>query len=112
MSDKDAFDDRVEKAAAGLRSATAPYANATKKLTRWVSRLLQRGVDGAELGAQTATDAVDRTDDSQRDTGCDQAIFNGGGAGFVIQKTRKKFGHMKPLLRRRLDPNSQQLQLS
>src|SRR6266566_364747 len=38
--------------------------------------LLQRGVDIPELGAQAASDTVDRADDSQRDTRRDQAIFN------------------------------------
>src|SRR6266403_4717559 len=32
--------------------------------------LLQRGVDVPELGAEIATDTVDRRDDSQRDTRC------------------------------------------
>ena len=48
--------------------------------------LLQRGVDIAELGAQAATDAVDGGDDRQRNTGCDQPVFNGGRAGFVGEK--------------------------
>src|SRR5258706_7100548 len=48
--------------------------------------LLQRGVDIAELGAQVATNAVDGRDNSQRDTGCDQAIFNGGSPRFVGEK--------------------------
>ena len=38
-----------------------------------VERLLQRGIDGVELGAQIATDAVNCSDDSQRNTGRDQA---------------------------------------
>jgi hypothetical protein len=59
-------------------------------------RSLQRGVDGAERGAEGATNAVDRTNDSQRNTGRDQAVFNGGRAGFVIQKTRQNLGHFKP----------------
>ena len=56
-------------------------------------RLLQRGVDGVELGAQAATDAIDRTDDRERNAGCNQAVFNSGRAGFIIQETRDKVLH-------------------
>ena len=56
--------------------------------------LLKRRVDSPELGAQIATDAVDCTDDRERNTGSNQAVFNGGSAGFVVQETRKKFGHL------------------
>src|ERR1700736_6435628 len=56
-------------------------------------RLLKRGVDRAELGAQTATDAVDCTDDRERNAGCNQAVFNGGRAGFILHETRDKVLH-------------------
>ena len=56
--------------------------------------LLQRGVDIAELGAQAATDAVDCTDDRERDAGCNQAVFNGGRAGLILHETRDKVLHI------------------
>jgi hypothetical protein len=92
---------QTRKAAAGLRSAKALL-----RETATCQRLLQRSVDGVELAAQVGTDAVDGRDNSQRNTGCNQAVFNGGCAGFVIQETRKKFGHIEPLLKRRLDHGS------
>src|SRR5213080_1459165 len=54
------------------------------------ARLLKRGVDGAELGAQAATDAVDCTDDRERNAGCNQAVFDGGRAGFILHETRNQ----------------------
>src|SRR6266850_454484 len=57
-------------------------------------RLLERGVDGAELGAQTGTDAVHCTDDRERDAGCNQAVFNGGRAGLILHETRDKVLHI------------------
>src|SRR6266404_8759855 len=48
--------------------------------------LFQRRVDIPELSAQAATDAVDRSDNSQRNTGCDQAVFDGSSVGFVSKK--------------------------
>jgi hypothetical protein len=47
------------------------------------NRLFQRRVDLPKASAQAAADAVDRSDDSQRNTGCDQAVFNGGSAGLI-----------------------------
>src|SRR6266403_2701245 len=67
-------------------------------------RLFKRRVDSPELGAQIATDAVDCTDDRERDTGCDKAVFNGGRTRFVIQETHKKFGHSKPPVRAKVRP--------
>ena len=87
----------MRKAAAGLRSAAA-LLSATAPRRLWKD-LFQRRVDGVELTAQVGTDAVDGRNNSQRNTGCDQPVFNGSGAGFVCQETCKKFGHAKPLLK-------------
>jgi hypothetical protein len=57
----------IRKAAAGLRSAAAlPRYIDNQKVAHLglLPCLLQRGIDIAELGAQIATDAVDRSDDS------------------------------------------------
>ena len=34
-------------------------------------------------------DAVDGGDDRDRDARCNQAVFNGGGTGFVLNETSK-----------------------
>ena len=39
-------------------------------------------------------------------------VFDGGGARFVIQETRKEFGHIKPSLRNAFDHQGQELQQS
>jgi hypothetical protein len=47
------------------------------------SPLLQRGVDRGELGIQVRTKAIDRNNNRNRNSRCDQSVFNGGSAGFV-----------------------------
>ena len=71
--------------------------------------LLQRGVDRGELRIEVGAEAVDRGNNRNRNAGRDQAVFDGGGSRFVIQETRKKLGHVKPLLKRRLDHGSPEL---
>jgi hypothetical protein len=51
--------------------------------------LLQRAVDTGKLGIKVRTETVNHGDDGQRDTSCDQAIFNGGGARFIGKKTQQ-----------------------
>ena len=46
-------------------------------------------VERGEHGDQIDTEALDDRDNGERDAGSDQAIFNGGGAGFVSQKIKK-----------------------
>jgi hypothetical protein len=53
------------------------------------SELLQRSVDSVELSAQVRSETVNHRDDSQRDTGCDQAIFNCRSARFIRQKVQQ-----------------------
>ena len=50
-------------------------------------RLLQRVVDRAECGAELGADALDRGDDRECDAAGNQAILDGGGAGFVAQES-------------------------
>jgi hypothetical protein len=59
------------------------------------SLLFQRAVDARKFGVQVCTKAVDDSDDRKRNTRCNQAIFDGSGAGLIFQETRKKFGHVK-----------------
>ena len=47
------------------------------------SELLQRTVDSGELSIQARAETVNHRDDGQRDTGCDQAIFNCRSACFI-----------------------------
>ena len=55
--------------------------------------LLERSADRAELGVQLAAEAVDHSDDRERDAGGDQAVFDGGGAGFILHETRNQILH-------------------
>src|SRR5664279_2102718 len=56
-------------------------------------RLFQRGVDRGELGIQVGTEAVDHGDDRERDSRCNQAVFDGGGAGLILHETRNQVLH-------------------
>jgi hypothetical protein len=49
-------------------------------------RLLQRIIDRGEFGAELGADALNRDDDRERDTAGNQAILDGGRAGFVAQE--------------------------
>ena len=51
------------------------------------SRLFQRVVDRGELRVQVGAEAVDHSDDCERDAGRNQAVFDGGCSGFDIQET-------------------------
>src|SRR6476646_278791 len=57
------------------------------------NRLFQRGVDRGELVVQVGAEAVDHSDDRQRNAGGNQAVFDGGGAGLVLHETRNKVLH-------------------
>jgi hypothetical protein len=59
-------------------------------------RLLQRVVDRGELGVQRGAEAVDRSKNHNRNTRCDQSVFDGGGAGLVIPKLQKQAFHVMP----------------
>jgi hypothetical protein len=50
------------------------------------SGLLEAGRDRRELGVESGAEAVYNCDDRERNAGGDQAVFNGGGAGFVGQE--------------------------
>jgi hypothetical protein len=59
-------------------------------------RLLQRVIDRGELVVQRGAEAVDRGKNHNRNTRCDQSVFNGGGAGFIIAKLQKQALLVKP----------------
>jgi hypothetical protein len=54
--------------------------------------IFQQGRDAGEFGVQRAAETVDHGDDGNRDAGGDQTVFDGGGAGFILQK-RDNLGH-------------------
>src|SRR3954467_9830164 len=62
-------------------------------LLRWRDRLLQRTVDRRELAVQVAAQAVHDGDDGERDAGGDEAVFDRGRTGFVLQETRNEVLH-------------------
>src|SRR6266702_7915946 len=62
--------------------------------------LLQRGRDRAEGAGKLGADALDGRDDGKRDTGGDQAVFDGGCAGLILQETRNEILHQKLLCTR------------
>ncbi len=70
--------------------------------------LLQRVVDRGELVVQVAAEAVDHSDDRERNAGCDQTVFDGGGGGFIVQEVSKKFGHYVTPVRVRAAPPYQE----
>src|ERR1700721_2629443 len=56
-------------------------------------RLFQRGVDRGELGVQVGAEAVNDRNDRERDAGCNQAVFDRGGAGFILHESSNKGLH-------------------
>ena len=58
---------------------------AARPATRSV--LLQRRIDRRELGVERCTQTVHRSDDRERNSGSDQAVFDRGGAALVVQKS-------------------------
>ena len=56
---------------------------------REIESLFQRCVHRREFGVERSTDAVDGGDNHNADTDRDQAIFDGGRAGFVAQESCK-----------------------
>src|SRR3984957_5368405 len=56
-------------------------------------RLLQRGVDRGELVVRVGAEAVDHSDNRERNAGCDQAVFDGGGPGLILHETRNQVLH-------------------
>ena len=56
-----------------------------------VARLFQRRADLAKIGGKLGSDALNGGDDRECDTRGDQAIFDGGGAGFISPKSANCF---------------------
>src|SRR5690606_37828174 len=59
-----------------------------------VGSILQLGRDRFELGAQLGAERAGAGDECERDEGGDQAILDGGCAGFVLAETLDKVGHL------------------
>jgi len=55
--------------------------------------VLQPGRDGGERSTQIRADELDRTNDCDGDQGGDQAVLDGGGAGFVVGEAGKQVLH-------------------
>src|SRR6266478_5533546 len=66
-------------------------AGASAVLSRYC--LFQLGRDEPELRIEGGADTVDGNDDHDRNTGGDQAVFDGGRAGFILHETRNKVLH-------------------
>jgi len=74
-------------AAAGVRQATQGIL---------INRLALEGAsDSRERGVQVRAGGLHRHDNDNRDTGCDQTIFNGCRPGVVPKETRDKLAHDK-----------------
>jgi hypothetical protein len=58
--------------------------------------LFQLGRDASERIIELRTEAIDRWDDRDRDSGGDRSILNRSRAGLVFEKV-DKFGHNNPL---------------
>jgi hypothetical protein len=50
-------------------------------------RLFQRATDRGEFGVELRPDALNHGDDRERDTAGDQAIFDSGRAGLIIEES-------------------------
>jgi hypothetical protein len=53
-----------------------------------MSQLLKLGRDAVELGVEARADRIDRGNDHDRNAGGNQTIFNRGGAGLILQKSK------------------------
>jgi hypothetical protein len=83
---------KAKKKAAGRRAFLKIDPDGRRQIrpTRSDGPLLQRRVDRVDLGIQVAAKAVDRNNDRNRNTRCDQAVFNG--SCFVGEKPVGNFG--------------------
>ncbi len=62
------------------------------------ARLFQRGADRAKIPVERGANTLHRGDDRDCDPGRDQPVFDGGGAGFVLQKLQDKRFHLDSAL--------------
>jgi hypothetical protein len=60
-------------------------------------RLLERRIDRGELALEIGAGAIDDSDDGESDTGCDQTILDGSGAGIVSNETLDELDHGETL---------------
>ena len=56
-------------------------------------RLLQRRADRIKVGAELGADTLHCRDDRNRDPGRNQAVFDRGGTGFILEKSQNKRLH-------------------
>ena len=78
------------------RENQSPHINQSPKASgvlRGLGGRRQLGRDGREGRAQLGAESAQSADEDDSDESGDQAIFNGGGAGFVLQEARDKLGH-------------------
>src|SRR5882762_6571581 len=73
----------AERSPAGTSLLECSYATPRRQ------KLLQRTVDRSELFVEVRSDAVNHSDNGQRDAGCNQTIFNRGSARFIRQKIQQ-----------------------
>jgi len=87
-----------------LHDARPPIRKITE--CRPAAASLQRRADHPEVGLQLSTDAIDGGDDRDGDTGRDQCVFDGGGAGLISPKSANCFHTtgVGPILNARLNP--------
>jgi len=55
--------------------------------------LLERRTDRAELGVEGAAEAIDHSNDRERDTGGDEAVFDRSSTRLILQKASCKLFH-------------------
>ena len=74
----------AERSPAGTSLLECSY-----KPPRRRQKLLQRTVDRSEFVIEVRSEAVNHSDNGQRDAGCNQTIFNCGSARFIGQKIQQ-----------------------
>src|SRR5664279_302752 len=75
----------------------APAYVAIVKIASTGPPLFERRIHRGEFGVEGGADAVDGGDDDNTEADRDQAIFDGGGAGFIVQESRNQLPHAKLL---------------
>src|SRR5664279_694670 len=75
----------------------APSYVAIVKIASTGPPLFERRIHRGEFGVEGGADAVDGGDDDNTEADRDQAIFDGGGAGFIVQESRNQLPHAKLL---------------
>ena len=58
-----------------------------------IFRLFQRRADRVKVGAELRANTLHSGDNGNRDAGCDQAVFDRGGTGFILEKRQNERLH-------------------